>query len=1095
MSKASSIEEILSKAKDEEDRYEWLKAVNIYQKALGFVPEADFLRKGEILEDLAYASYKAAFQSEDCQGFRGEMAKASAHYSEARETYNKSPDVRTGPRISRCSAMIDFASYWLATTAAERRNSIEECWAQTKKALDSFVAEDKTEFSRTFTQLSLSNFLLSFFLDADGYDACASALNEGLGYGEHAIGFLSESADQFHLAKAYVQTAIFQEIFGVNLPDPADKERLEQKALSYASKAKQLSEEAALLECYFFVGTDTSSDKIAADAAKSLNYARKARDRFAIGGALTIMAIFAFYKGMIVESSDERAEMFEKALDYAEDAKNEFAKIAWPSIPYDSGFWVDAPYIRYFFSLAIDETDLTRRRNLLQKAADSAPDGFQLAEQSGMIMALEYMHSASGRVYLSLANTVMGLERKRFLERALQHVSESLRMTERIGPFQNFLVGVRKGLLADIKCQIANLTVDSEERKSLLRGAVELKRDALNLMYKDLSGVFSETKHYYASYGSSQFGYAEMLSSLFKLTGEKELLEKAIAEYRQAAESYRRVDFVSRSAECWWKHAQACDSQGEYLTANESFAIASKDFTEAEHRFPKLKDLYGELSAYMEARKEIELGKHCHKKEEYGLAQVHFEKAANLHKSSKRWSYLAQNYAAWAEMEKAEDQSRKGLEEEACNGFQQASGLFAEANSEIRAYLGRIEDAGEIQVATGMLKATELRRLYCKARIAIEEARILDKQGEHESSGRQYGSAAEMFDKVIQGLESETERKECQLIASLSKAWQKMAEAEAEESPLHYGEASQLFEKAKDLAPSEKAKALVLGHSRFCKALEAGRRFVDTQDMSEYVQAMKQLESAANYYLKADFQNAYEYAKATRLLFDANLHMANGAKETDPEKRTREYMVAEKALEASAESYKKAEDHSRREQTLKLLEKAREQRELAISFAEVLRTPIVASTNAFSAPTPTSEKATGLERFEHAEVESNLILSRNELKVGEDVELEIDVANAGKGQALLSLIEGAIPEGFDIRAKPEIYRIEGFNINMKGKRLDPLKAEEVKLCLRPKHRGLFTIGPTIRYLDENGNSKSHQPEPVTITVKEMGIKAWIKGNE
>jgi hypothetical protein len=960
--------------------------------------------------------------------------------------------------------------------------------------LDLFAVEEKIEFGKTFTQLSLSNYLLSFFLDADGYDVSMSTLNEGVRYGERAIACLSQSEDKLHLAEAYVQTAIFQEIFGLNLPAPADKERFEQKALSYASEAKQLSEEAALLECYYALGTDYSPDIVRADSAKSLDYAHKAKDKFAIGGALTTMSMHALNKSMITENSDERAELLRKALDYAENARNEFTKLAWISPAYYMSFWVEAPYIAYFLLLASDKKDMTERRDLLQKAVDSAPESLKLAEECGTLTASMYVHSMLSRVYFSLANTEPDPDwKKKMLGQALQHESEMIIMVQRCSPFTPFLLGFRRSGLADIKSQIANLTADSEERKNLLREAIQLKRDALDQMKKDLSGILSESKPYFANYGRHQFAYAEMLCSLFKVTGEKELLEKAVKEYRQAAETYRGIDFASLSAECTWRSAQSYDVQGDYLRAAESFAIASKDFAEAAVRIPKLKDLYGELSAYMEAWKEIEQGKHCHKKEEYGLAQAHFEKAASLHKSSKHWNYLARNYAAWAEMEKAEDLSRKGLAEEACKGFQQASDLFSKAHGEIRAYLGKIEDADETQMATNMLKATELRRLYSKARIAIEDARILDKRGEHESSGRQYGSAAEMFDKVVQDLESETDKKECQVIAILSRAWQKMAEAEAEESPQHYDEASRLFEKAKDLGQSEKTKALVLGHSRFCKALEAGRRFVDTQDMSEYIQAMKQLESAANYYLKADFQNAYEYAKATRLLFDANLHMANAAKETDPEKKTREYMVAEKALTASAESYKKAEDHSRKEQALRLLEKAREQRELAISFAEVLQAPIVASTNAFSAPSPTSEKATGLERFEHAEVEAKLILGRNELRVGEDVEIEIGVANAGKGQALLNLIEEAVPEGFDIRMKPEAYRVEGFNINMKGKRLDPLEAEEVKLSIRPKHKGSFTIAPTIRYLDENGNAKSHQPEPITITVKELGISGWIKG--
>jgi hypothetical protein len=64
---------------------------------------------------------------------------------------------------------------------------------------------------------------------------------------------------------------------------------------------------------------------------------------------------------------------------------------------------------------------------------------------------------------------------------------------------------------------------------------------------------------------------------------------------------------------------------------------------------------------------------------------------------------------------------------------------------------------------------------------------------------------------------------------------------------------------------------------------------------------------------------------------------------------------------------------------------------------------------------------------------------------------------------------------------------------MKAKRLDPLKTEEVKLVLKPTRQGTFTLRPTILYLDENGKKRSHEPEPITITVKELGISGWLKG--
>jgi len=135
----------------------------------------------------------------------------------------------------------------------------------------------------------------------------------------------------------------------------------------------------------------------------------------------------------------------------------------------------------------------------------------------------------------------------------------------------------------------------------------------------------------------------------------------------------------------------------------------------------------------------------------------------------------------------------------------------------------------------------------------------------------------------------------------------------------------------------------------------------------------------------------------------------------------------------------------------------------------------------------------GLERFEHADVQASVITRQRELKLGEKLSLEIELVNAGKGPAILIKLTEVIPEGFEVTEKPEIYRVEDSYVNMKGKRLDPLKTEEVKLVLKPKVQGEFQLKPRILYLDENGKYKSHEPELVTITVKELGIKGWLKG--
>jgi tetratricopeptide (TPR) repeat protein len=530
------------------------------------------------------------------------------------------------------------------------------------------------------------------------------------------------------------------------------------------------------------------------------------------------------------------------------------------------------------------------------------------------------------------------------------------------------------------------------------------------------------------------------------------------------------------------------------LTAARNFCLASDNFKGAAEKIPQLKSFYEDHELYMQAWSEIEKARHHHERQEYGLAEEHFEKTAVMHKSLKKWSYLAPNYAAWAQVEHAEELSRKDNGEEALQAFEQATRLFEETKIRIQDELAKIEDLNEKQMATQMVNATDLRREYCLARIAIEEAKILDKKGDHHASSEKYRSAAETIQKITKIVESEQDKKEFTLIATLSQAWAKMTQAEAEGSPDLYLEAAQLFDEAKELSPNEKAKTLALGHSRFCKALEAGTKFADTGDPELYKVAIQHLESAGKHYVRAGFQNASDYAKATELLLDAYMHMDNAKEESDPEKKARLYMMAEKVLQTSAGSFMKAEHPEKREQVLRLLEKVKEERELAMSLSEVLHAPsIISATSAFTAPTPNQENAIGLEKFESANIQANLVTHQKELKVGERLDLEIELINAGKTSAQLIKITEVIPTGFDLAEKPETYRVEDSYLNMKGKRLDPLKTEEVRLTIKPKAQGEFSLKPTILYLDENGTYKSHQPEPINITVKELGIKGWLKG--
>ncbi len=1101
MSEPLNAESILSQIGQQEKEYDWLGAAESYKKALVLVPKQDFLKLGEIHERLGYAFYRAAMQAESQEEFKNRMCQGVANYERANEFYEHLSESARMARMLRCDAMIAYVDYWLSSDVPEKKRLLDECWRLAKESLKAFEKSgEPCEYGKTYSQLSSS--AISIFTFEPDFESREKVMREAVECGERAIKFLSDCSDPFELAKVYTKTVVCLGVFGYYFQDVDEREKYREKGLDYWAKAKELSEEAAMTEFIYpvfggqpFFGLE-GTDEAFSNYEKALEYGKKMKDKIILGYALDWLTYHTAWKLHATDDPDERTCLIERAAQYAEEAKRQFSIISFVS-PRGDLAWLGGIDVEYWFWLSDLETDLKKRRDLLEKALQAIPSVVKRGEESGYPEIMMYLHSGRADLRLQQAKLETNFdEKKRILEEALFYSNGSIKLTEQLEPFLYWNRGIMRNSLSNIKSELANLAKEPETQKTLLQEAVTNRENAIELLIKELT--FMERKgsatSLFAILGTQQYIYGSLLIRLYKLTSNKELLKKAAKTYEDATESYQKLNLVSRVAETYWKMAQVYDTLGEHLNASQNFDLAAHNYRSASEKIIQLKDFYIDHSLYMQSWSEIEKARHHHEKQEYGLAEEHFDKAANIHKSLKKWNYLAPNYAAWAQLEHAEELSRKENGEEAVQAFERAAKLFEETNKSIQNELGKIEDSEEKEMAKGMLKATGLRHQYCIARIVVEEAKILDKKGDHYSSSEKYNSAAEAIKKIAQAVESERDRREFDLITTLSLAWAKMTRAEAEESPNLYIEASLLFEKAKELSPNEKAKTLALGHSRFCRALEAGMNFADTGDATLHSTAIQHLESAAKYHVKAGFQSASEYAKATELLLDAYLHIDNAKRETNPEKKAKLFIMAEKVLQTSAGCFMKAEHPEKREQVLRLFEKVKEERELALSLSEILHTPsIVSTTKAFATPTPNQENAVGLERFENADIQANIIIRQRELKVGENFDLEIELVNAGKGPALLTKITELIPHGFDLAEKPEIYRIEDSYLNFKGKRLDPLKTEEVRLVLKPKVQGVFHIKPRILYLDENGKYKSHEPEPINITVKELGVKGWLKG--
>lgn len=1107
MSELSSAEAILSWAKEQEKEYSWLGAAELYKKASDMVPKQGLAHLGEIQERRGYSFYRAAFQAETCEEFESRMQLATDNYENGAVLFERIKEAEMRAEFNNCKAMATYARSWLASNLSAKKEQLNESWRFEKEALKAYgKAADQTNVGKACINLMI--FLaerLNIEWEAELRERIAE---EALKCGERAVEIFSKIQDKGQLAQTYIITAYFYRnaAFAKDLK-PERMEKYRQRALSFGQKAIEISEnidDAYLIGLSHLCLADARLDILGTIGLQekehyeiALRSGKLTKDNFLIANALFGLQYAANNSAKAQEDPDKAREEYKKLDRYWEDAFHHYSLAS-----YDSGM-----AMAYFqlITTMLDrsrlEPDLENRRLLLKKSVELGYKGLEHAGRSGSMVVTFHITCSLAVVVRSLAKIEIDPNSKiSLLDDSAKLVEKSIRILEQASAAS--LVEPKEVNLAFTIWTLARYQAELAKVEENIRARIVLFEKAYVNMRSARDHWLAWAKSPWASIekpmwfvvGSHEMITGQTLTELYALTGNIDFLEASLDAFKASVNAYDKADVPTRTAEAYWQIAKAYDRLAEYSDSAKNFESASQNYRLAATKIPQLKEFYLDYATYMQAWNEIENAKNEHKREEYRKAKEHYEKTAELHNSTERWKYLSPNYLAWARLDEAEDSSREDKAEEAKNLFHQAAKLFAEAKKSIQAQLEKVETEAEKELLVNLTKATEIRREYSLGRIALEEAKILDRQGEHGASSEKYGYAAKEFNKTIDAMGNEPDREELEPIVYLCKAWQMMSRAEAEASPGLYLEASRLFEEAKEHSSSERARLLALGHSRFSQALEAGTRFEDAGDTTTYSTAKKHIEAAENYYLRASYKNASEYAKATCMLFDAYMYMHQAETETKPPNKTMYYRMAEKLLQSSAGSFVKANHPKKSEEVARFLESIKEKRQLAMSLTELLHAPAITSTTtSFPTPTPTHEEPVGFERFEQADIQGNLILRAKEARVGDDVDFSIELVNAGKAPASLVRVEGIIPEGFEIRMVPETYRIEHSGLNMKGKRLNPLSAEELRMVARPLKKGMFMLKPRVLYTDETGKYRSHELEPVMITVKELGIKGWLKG--
>lgn len=1075
----------------EESEYKWFEAAKSYEKELNSKSKP-VSSAAEYSQRIGFCYGLASRQTADVKGFKKLRQLSVDAYEQAAKLYEKDNGLVDNAKSWQCLAIAEYNRSWLASSATEKRKMLEKCLSLDRKAQKVFknIGDDQN-YGKTCNEVALCVCDLHCIIPTS--TGKVRIIQEGFSNAATAVSVFSKLKNKDDLILALCVSSIL----GISLSevcDPEENKNLCSLSLKYSKEAIELAKEVDnpySKAMAFWAGANyTTWYEERIEKRTSLEYpeamlrqASKVKDNYLKGIAYHHLAYAVFADVQEEANPEEKKRKYNDVIEYSKNAEHLLQLVCQESDAATTYMWHSEGYLCLAKEFAVTPSE---KLAVLKKALKVGKEGLKHAIQSGCPYAIQVNLMALSRAYYYHSLLEPKKEKRaKLLIRALNYRKKEIASTKKSFPSNAWYTGAGMSNAAQIKAELARLERNNQKKARLFEDAIIYMQNGLSRCKRTLE--FADVPAVRVRIADYEDILGELLEEHFLLTGKRENLGKANETYEDAAKCFKKINLPSRAAESFWKIARNEDRLGNYGEAAEKFEAAHVEYELAAEKIPQFHEFYLDYATYVKAWSEIEKAKLAHSHEEYTLARQYYGYASSHLKQSKSWMHLASNFHAWSLLERAEDLSRKDKFKESIEAFEQTIQFFRESKQLLRGKLDEIHKKDEKDLTTRLIEVSNAREKYSQGRIAVEEAKILDKEGDHARSSEKYGAAAIIFKDLLE-VASDQIGNEVKPLFYLCQAWKTLTMAEARVSSALYKEAAELFRLANVNASNESSSLLALAHSTFCKALGAGTEFEITRNMIKYTEAKKYLDAAANAYLKAGFQAFSDYTKATQCLFDAYFFMDKAKRETDPDKEAKYFLMAEKVLQVSGESYKNAKYSEKASQVQRLLCKVREERELALSLIDVLHSPtITSSTLGVGSLSLIEEKAVGLERFAHADIEAKLLVNEKNVKVGEYVSLRVQIVNVGKEPVLLTKIENLVPEGFQIIGKPDYCSYEQTNLIFAGRQVSPLNTDEISIVLRPFRRGSFETKPRIVCVDVAGRQLFYSPTSMTLAISETAL--------
>jgi len=1019
-------------------------------------------------------------RSKNIAGFRTGIVKARKFYDRAAHGY-RSRKLR-GLEL-RSEAWKIYLGFYLAKTASEKKRALDKAWRVTKQALElSRRFGNDLEFATTYDQLSTTLAL--------GYDFQWNSkgrqrkFEEAIEHGRYAVRSLSSADNEKLLARIYARMALFLDAEGDEAFQFEKQLELDREGIEYWRTAERLDREEAVLQAAyppsgFFRILD--EEECARICEEGLRFAEAKGDNFATGWQLDQVAGRTFFKVFPAADRSESIKIAEQSLRLAEEAqeRHELVNLVTPN---NGVIWSQAPYAEHFLQLSWFQSDPSKRRAFLRKAREETRTLLREARRSSYPRVIAYAASVTSKILEELADSTENkATKRRLLQSSLIHRLESARIYTGIMPNGIHPVGTVLRHLADVKSALADLEDNHQRKVQLLRSALKDKERGLELNTKYAENVARGQPHLVQRLvGKNYLEYGDLLTRLYKIARDEDLLPEIAKAYSDAAKMLKQTTALRGLGEAYWKSGEAYDRIRANLAAAESFDLAAKTYQDLFQKNQHMGSLFQDYARYLEAWSNIEYARVSHRRLAYDESEKFYEKAASLHQSAGRWSFLSPYYSGLARLEAAENLSRSGHSSQSISTFKDAAQLFRESSISLHKHAALTQEPEEKAMVERMAGAFQ--EQYSFGRAMIEEARVAEDHGDYRTSTDKFDEASRTFENASKSASLKREQDELLYISTLSKAWKEMAQTAGSGSNQGFTRAAALFEKSLEYSPDETARDVAMGHKYFCEALAASGQFTYTLNSAFYETGVKYLTIASSHFAGAGFSVQSMHAQACKLLLDAHAEIAKSSREPDVGESARGYEAARKILQEAGEGFARAHQTAKQQQVQRLIDSVGQRLGLSQRLEEISKTTAnISPTVAFPTPARGEEAPIGHSRFAGADLEARFTDSTSKgSKPGEDVLVEITVANTGSQPIRLLKIKDVIP--YNARPCQGPYRTDGDSVLLDQRRLDPMKLETFQIKLLPKNNSPIITRPRILFSDDSGRHRETELRPRILTA-------------